>query len=163
LFVATFDGRAQILFWCGVVRCRFLVFAEHWPCEDGCNLCGDNGYMTNGKNSFNYTPAFLAGSTTFKCYDIMYGALVGGLSGTSYCDFLPSVAAEPCGCEGGSTAVPGESPIDQPTSPPVDDADSPTVTPAETPAAGGARRHSGVTPILQFGGMMVAIWSVIVG
>lgn len=147
------------------VSYHVIWFIEHWPCEDGCNLCGVNGYMTKGKKSFNYTSQLLSGAKTLYCYDIMYEAMIGGLYGTSYCESLPSLAKEPCGCV--------SSPAEQPSSPPVEDADPPTVTPVEgepgnsvsppTTTAGGSSLSGTTTTIAQFGGMILAIWSVLVG
>lgn len=148
---------------------RLPLFLEHWPCADGCNLCGENGFMTKGKSSFNYTPPFLAAMTTFECYDIMYGAMIGGLSETNLCDALPPLANEPCGCEGGSTAAPVEVPLEQPPSPTVEDIDSPTEAPAENeipnqvPPSTGVSHFSLVTEIIQLGGMTIALWCLKLG
>jgi hypothetical protein len=80
------------------------LYQTFWPCPGGCNLCGENGYMTNGRANFPYTSPLLATESLFQCYDIMYGAMVGSLTETSYCDTLPPLAQEPCGCVTGGSA-----------------------------------------------------------
>jgi hypothetical protein len=72
--------------------------------------CGENGYMTNGRSNFTYQSQLLATPYVFQCYDIMYGAMVGTLSDTNYCDSLPPLANEPCGCMGGPSLAPALQP-----------------------------------------------------
>jgi hypothetical protein len=155
-----------------IYHCCLCLSLEHWPCEEGCNLCGDNGYMTNGKNNFSYTSVFLDSATTFRCYDVMYSALVGGLSGTSYCDSLPPLAAEPCGCEGGSSGFPDESPADpQLSTPPTDQPGSSSGNGADDQAEPGIPSHSPsagatdllITKIIQSVGLMASVLYPFIG
>jgi hypothetical protein len=122
--------------------------------------------MTNGKNSFNYTPQRLATATTFVCYDIMYGAMVGGLAETSYCESLPSVASEPCGCVSPSTILPGEGPVSQPSVPPasapVAGAEPGSAQPPTASAGGSGLSWATAATIIQFVGMMIATWDAII-
>jgi hypothetical protein len=91
--------------------------------------------MTNGKANFTYQPPFLASSYIFKCYDIMYGAMVGGLVDTKYCDTLPPVAKEPCGCMTGSNgpSIPDGSPSSAPGNSPSIPLSDPQLVATEPP------------------------------
>jgi len=156
------------------------LYSRFWPCPDGCNLCGENGYMTNGRANFTYRPQLLAVDYYFQCYDIMYGAMVGGLGETNYCETLPPLAKEPCGCQNGLTLPPGTTPVQPPVgqvnppalsppslsppslSPPsISPIEIPTETPQapqeEIPVSGSSHRH--ILPATStFGLLALGLW-----
>jgi hypothetical protein len=103
------------------------MYEAKWPCADGCNLCGEGGRMTMGNNNFSYPSTFLSDNVTIECYALQYDAFIGGLSEGDYCQTIPPLVEDLCGCEVPPTEAPAEISSDPPAETPT--AGSPTVTP----------------------------------
>lgn len=97
--------------------------------------------MTQGYANFTYTTQFLNVTDVFYCYDVNYQAVTGGLYGTSYCETLPKVVREVCGCATIPTAPPVDMPADSPPTiaPPAPPSDQTEVTEAPTDAPSSAK------------------------
>jgi hypothetical protein len=83
------------------------------PCPDGCNLCGEGGYMTNLENNVTIT-----NGQVYNCRLLGTAALAGYFATVEpdLCTLLPSVVADPCGCTGGDTIPPiGDNVTEAPT------------------------------------------------
>jgi hypothetical protein len=122
------------------------LYDSFWPCpKGGCNLCGEGGRMTAGYANFTYTTQFLNVTDTFYCYDVNYQAVTGGLYGTSYCDTLPGVVQEVCGCVVVTPPNPPPTTVTNPTDPPAGeplvDLD-PTTQPPSVPSSSSSSTHS---------------------
>lgn len=114
--------------------------------------------MTNGKANFTYISPLLETESLFQCYDVMYGAMVGSLSESSYCENLPSLVQEPCGCTTGggndvdapgSTAIIATEPVPQPSEKPVSSpsAPPPIDTPGNNPTDGSTEISTQTPPV----------------
>jgi hypothetical protein len=76
--------------------------------------------MTIGTNNFSYPSLYLKTNVSIQCYDLQYDALTGGLSQGDYCQTIPPLVEELCGCESPPTGAPGETPtIDTPIEAPT--------------------------------------------
>jgi hypothetical protein len=80
----------------------YLLY-ESLPCPNGCNLCGDGGYMTNLENNVT-----LPNGQIYNCQLVGTAALAGYFANIEpdLCTALPPVVAEPCSCTGGDTVPP---------------------------------------------------------
>jgi hypothetical protein len=137
------------------------LYHAHWPCSNGCNLCGDSGRMTMGTSNFTYPSLYLKSNVSIQCYDLQYDALTGGLSRGDYCLTFPPLVEDLCGCEISSVGVPVETPtIDPPVDTPVETPTAPAPTTlAPLPTAGAISMvHQGV---LNAGMLMAAafVWA----
>ncbi|KAL3912490.1 MAG: hypothetical protein SGILL_006861 [Bacillariaceae sp.] len=155
--VASYSGDRCGAFSDPALRAVALVeylYESRWPCADGCNLCGEEGRMTNGSNNFTYPAQFLETDVTIQCYDLQYDALTGGLSQGDYCTNLPPLVNDICGCVAPPTSAP-----DTPTDAPVN---TPTDTPPTGTPPGGATNLSrsgfGVTVIAGVAVVLSALW-----
>ncbi len=103
------------------------VWGSEQTCSpNACNLCGENGRMTNHDANFTYSPPFLSTGTTFVCSEINSDALTGRLVDSDYCQTLSALAEEPCGCvDGTSSDRPADEPTAAPTEEPTTDDDEP--------------------------------------
>lgn len=107
-------------------------YESKWPCSTGCNLCGDGGRMTNGSNNVTYESPFFDNNVTLSCYDLQFDALTGQLAESNYCDVLPPLVEEVCGCIGSPTEPPALPPTTPTISPPTP---SPVTFPTNPPSA----------------------------
>jgi hypothetical protein len=133
------------------------LYSAHWPCYNGCNLCGEAGRVTMGTNNFTYPSQFLKSNVTIQCYDLQYDALTGGLSQGDYCLTLPPMMGDLCGCENSPVGAPVETPtIDPPSEVPPGAAPS-TIAPSPSSEA-----VSVTNPNVIFAGMLLSaafIWA----
>jgi hypothetical protein len=137
------------------------LYENFWPCEGGCNLCGEGGRMTSGLNNFTYSSQFFEEDVSFQCYNVQYNALTGAFIDGDYCNALPPIAEEPCGC--GKVAQPTEAPVSSPVESPTDDSpvaspDSPTGD-SSPPAASAMHRKNGVVTGLGLLIIFSAFWA----
>ncbi|KAG7374354.1 hypothetical protein IV203_013449 [Nitzschia inconspicua] len=81
------------------------------PCPNGCNLCGENRYMTGANSIFT-----MGTGETVSCFAFQMNALTGEFADNDYCQTLTETVSEPCGCtdatsggggsDGGSSSPP---------------------------------------------------------
>lgn len=82
---------------------EYLLYGA-FPCEGGCNLCPGNGFMKNIYNTVTFSP--YGEEQEYYCYSLNTAALVGYLQEVpgDFCESLPALVSEPCGCTGGDPA-----------------------------------------------------------
>lgn len=97
---------------------EYLTYAP-LPCPGGCNICPGGGEMTN----LDANVTMITGDS-YYCYQLNLAAQLGYLEEIpgDLCSALPDIVAQPCGCEGGTTASPVAAPtmtVEETTEAPV--------------------------------------------
>jgi hypothetical protein len=108
----------------------YLVYGA-LPCPDGCNLCGEGGYMTDTYNNVTFPTG-----ESYNCRAVEVAALGGYFAGVEpdLCTLLPPLVEVSCGCTGGvnGTAPPTVLSTSGPT---VEALSTPTATPVTSPVS----------------------------